>query len=370
MCSDTPSFNKVLLYEPGKTGHRPVILRYLVQHLPDFGWQPVVCDDQKYSRLSSSDLDALDLIAKANGCSLVHILTIDGCARRWVFPRKILKSERLPLIGSYYLFSNLTNFRGFIWLWILWLGYFDRLLISDPYIPKRFVLPELVGRVSYVPDPWSKKEFIFHSKYDARQKLNLPEKDLLVLVFGEISQRKGIQRILSALRIISCSTLKIIFAGRVASDATDDIEAFYSDKKHSNKIILINRFIEEKEVAMLFCAADAVLSDYPKNFKVSSGAFTRALVAKSIPIVPDHGVLSEWVKQNRFGLTYLSESPVHLAAVLDELPLKIKIKDSLFCIENCEIESDSREASNYAKNVTIGYENALLSRTSISTTYV
>ncbi len=317
---------RVLLYESETAGHHPVILRYLRHGLPQLGWEPVVVTRPDLRALGESDLEELNQEAHERSCSLVHLLTVDGRARNWLKPRRRmfcardgeLSLSRLPTVGTYYLFNNLMGWRGLAWLPVFYFGYLDRILISDPFLSRRWMVPGLRGRTAFVPDPWSRADFPKTGLEEARKRLGLPMERRLVLVFGEISQRKGVSRILEALRRVRGERPLMVFAGAVLEDALGDLERVRADAELRESVCLFNRHVPEVEVATFFHAADAVLSDYPRWFRVSSGGFTRTLAAGRVPILPAHGVLHEFMQEHRFGVSYESESVESLAEALED----------------------------------------------------
>jgi glycosyltransferase involved in cell wall biosynthesis len=315
---------RVLLYDSETFGHHAVILRYLLEGLPRLGWEPVVVTRPELQALREQDLEALDQEARECGCELVHLLAVDGRIRNWMRPRLGSLSKRnaqtdLPRIGTYYLFNNLMGWRGLGWWPVFGFGYLDRILISDPFLSRRRWMPGLRSRIEGVPDPWSRADFPSQSWEVARGILGLPGDSRVVLVFGEISQRKGVKRILEALRRVRGERPLLVFAGVVLEDARRDLEQVEADPRLGSHVRVFNRHIEEEEVSTFFHAADAVLSDYPKWFRVSSGAFTRTLAAGRIPIVPNHGVLFEFLQEYGFGLSYESESADSLAEAMERL---------------------------------------------------
>lgn len=307
---------KVLLYEPGHSGHRAVILRYLTDGLQAYGWFPEICRDPALAALTESDLVKLDAIARTRGCELIHLLTIDGCGRNWLMPRRNY-GRRLPVIGNYYLYNNLWGLKSIAWALALRLGYIDKILVSDEMIDGRIRWPGVRRKLAYVPDPWSKADFVLYSQVEARLRLGLPLNAFLVLVFGEVSVRKGVPRIISALKKLGQGRVKIVFAGVVSDDSRLVMDGAISDPSLSEDLILRDHYISEADVSLYFCAANAVLSDYPKTFLVSSGVFTRAIAAGRLPIFPDRGVNAEVISRIQYGITYKGESVDELSKALE-----------------------------------------------------
>jgi hypothetical protein len=306
---------RVLLYEPGLDGHRPVILRYLVKYLPENGICPVVCTDVKYAKLDSDAICGLLSLAERQQCEVLHLLTIDGAARSWLRPDIALVLRRIKIVGSYYLYNNLYGARGVLWELFSVNGYFDRLFVSDPGLRSRNVIPQLRSKLHFVPDPWDPSEFLVHDKNGARRLLKLPEEKVIFLVFG-ISLRKGVHRILDALRLIDSPKILIVFAGVIMPDAVNVIAAAPNDPALVNKIRIDAGYIREIDMGLYFSAADAVICDYPKEFLVSSGVFTRCLAAGVLPIFPAHGGSYDAMRRLKVDSYYESESVVALSGII------------------------------------------------------
>lgn len=307
--------------------------------------------DPAYEQLRDCDLVAIEAEAREQRCELIHLLTIDGRVRNWLRPRKPRQGTRIPIVGTYYLFNNLWGLRGLIWMFAIRLGYIDKILISDPFIKKRWLVPGLRKHLGFIPDPWCREEFPYVDQVEARTRLGLPLDKKLVLVFGEISQRKGVKRILAALQLMQRDDLLVLFAGRIKADAKMDIERVQVDAEAGKKLLLHDRHIAEADVSAYFYAADAVLSDYPKWFKVSSGVFTRALASGRVAIIPRHGINYKVASALGVGLTYRSECVLSLAKALDSFQTDF-YSDR---VELCEAGHD-RESLNYIKEIKINYD--------------
>lgn len=98
------------------------------------------------------------------------------------------------------------------------------------------------------------------STQSARQYLNLPGTEKIILFFGFIRRYKGLDILLEALSLVD-APIKLLVAGE-----------FYEDEQHyleqierlniSDKIILKTSFIPDSEVKYYICAADVVIQPY------------------------------------------------------------------------------------------------------------
>src|SRR3954471_11096959 len=97
---------RVLLYEPGVTGHRTVILKYVTKLLVRFGWHPIVCK-QDFEAHRRSSLRMVLREAHRTSADCVHILTADGSMSRWCGDLMPVINRAVPIVCTYYLFNNL-----------------------------------------------------------------------------------------------------------------------------------------------------------------------------------------------------------------------------------------------------------------------
>ncbi len=346
---------KILLYEPGTTGHRPVYLGYLAEGLPTFGIEAFVVTDPTYNGLRAEDIFALEQLAAKNSCDAIHLLTIDGAARGWLRFRRQRLASHIPIFANYYLFSNLWGLKGVFWLWARWAGYFDHLLVSDPFISERMLMLGLRRHISAVPDTWCKAEFPHWEKPVARRHLVLPSGDYIFLVFGDISQRKGIDRIIQAFQGMGKTEAKLLLVGMISPDTTHLIQCAMKESQLTERLIIRQERIPENLVSAYFYAADAILSDYPRSFLVSSGAFTRALASRTLPLLPAHGVNAKVASNIGFGIIYNSEDIGSLrGAMMEAIAYDKPVSPEV--LAKIEREANQRELRNYLRQVCAAYK--------------
>lgn len=129
----------------------------------------------------------------------------------------------------------------------------------------------------------------------------------------------------------------VVFAGRVEEDAKNDLARARCDLQSAKKIIVHDQYIKETDVSAYFYACDAILIDYPKCFKVSSGGFTRCLAAGRVPIVPRHGINAEVVCEMGVGLVYDTECAKSLSIEMINLSDYVVNKERLYseCRKRC-----------------------------------
>ena len=147
-------------------------------------------------------------------------------------------------------------------------------------------------------------EFKFtFSKYASRRELKLSNTSIVVLVYGALMLSKGIRELLSIFTNKKLhSDVVVIFAGK----QNTDLNFFFSNDELVNKLKLkkklffFNRWINEREEAIFFDAADIVWIGY-KNYPFPSGVLYQA-IHKAIPtIISNDGSINTLNKKRKFG---------------------------------------------------------------------
>jgi len=156
-------------------------------------------------------------------------------------------------------------------------------------------------KLVFFHDPMEFK-FTF-SKYVSRRKLKLPIKTKVILVYGALMLSKGIRELLSIFTNKKLdSDVIVVFAGKQNNDLR---KFFYNNElvnklKLEKKLFFFNRWINEREEAIFFDAADIVWIGY-KNYPFPSGVLYQA-IHKAIPtIISNDGSINLLNKKRKFG---------------------------------------------------------------------
>jgi len=287
--------NKILLYEPGDRGHRPVILNYVIESLRQSGIDYDVVTDPLLN------ISALHKIARERKCSGLHYLTVDGVIKDWLWDWVPFR-ERVPALGTYYLFSNAYRPVKSIALRVACLAAGLRaLLISDDEILVRRKSP--CGAVlSYLPDPWMRKEFPFLTKHEARRRLKLDDRSCLYLMIGELSSRKGCDLFIEALgRLSPGRDIQGILAGRIDNQLSLSHKAICDQLFREGLLKIFPGFVAEEDMSVFFHAADYIVCPYPAIFQVSSNTATRAMAAGRPYLTFNHGSIAATARRHGCG---------------------------------------------------------------------
>jgi D-inositol-3-phosphate glycosyltransferase len=166
----------------------------------------------------------------------------------------------------------------------------------------RTQLLELVGdrRVYYTPHPIYDNYGPALDQLEARKQLELPEKERIILFFGFIRRYKGLDLLLEAIadKRFQDQDVKLVVAGEWYEDSAS-YRAIVDRHKLSDRIIWMDHFIPETQVAALFSAADAVIQPY--RSATQSGISALAYAYRKPLISTDVGGLSEVVVEGKTG---------------------------------------------------------------------
>lgn len=139
------------------------------------------------------------------------------------------------------------------------------------------------------------------SKTAARQKLNIPENEKIILFFGFIRDYKGLDLLIEAMAesVIISQNIKLIIAGEFYVDSQPYFDLV--DKLNLNDaIIWKNDFIPDSEVSTYFCAADCVVLPYKS---ATQSGITQISYYYELPVIATNvGGLGELIPDERDGL--------------------------------------------------------------------
>lgn len=167
--------------------------------------------------------------------------------------------------------------------------------------PIDFLLPQYIEKkyknfskkVDYFPDP---SDFEGNwSRDDARAKLGVLYNERILLVYGFLDNRKNIRQLFDLLNKVSPEKWpKIIFAGVQSAEIE---ELVLSMKKYNaEKIIIINKFINNNEEQMLFSACDAVWCVYCNHYTMS-GVVIKAIQSGTNFITAKYGLMAVYAEK-------------------------------------------------------------------------
>jgi glycosyltransferase involved in cell wall biosynthesis len=141
------------------------------------------------------------------------------------------------------------------------------------------------------------------SKEEARKKLDINEKDQVLLFFGFIRKYKGLDILLGSMKIlrknVSTQNIKLLIAGEFYDDEKNYL-GLLNDPGIKDNLILHTRFIPDSMVKYYLCAADCVVQPY--RSATQSGVTPLAYHFEKPMIVTNVGGLPSLVPDKKAGL--------------------------------------------------------------------
>lgn len=164
--------------------------------------------------------------------------------------------------------------------------------------------PQIATKIKYVIDPADLDKPI--SRHAARSLLGLPMEKRIILSYGSLTLRKGVDVLLqAALSSNFPSEVILLFAGKQDSDVQLLINSTNSMKlKQCGKLMELNRYLLREEQTAAFCASDVVWLGY-RNHYSSSGVLAQAQ-ALDLPIIGCREGVIGWVL-NKYNNGYVIE---------------------------------------------------------------
>jgi len=133
-----------------------------------------------------------------------------------------------------------------------------------------------------------------------RARLGLDPGEPMALLFGHLTERKGVVQAVEAVRSLPSSVrIRLVLAGTADSATTEALHALRVDQER--RVLWLDRFVDDDEVQPLFQAADVVLAPYDRHVG-SSGILIRAAAAERPVIASGYGLMGEWVRRHGLGL--------------------------------------------------------------------
>jgi len=169
----------------------------------------------------------------------------------------------------------------------------------DMYIKDK--LPSGTEKLHYLPDPANFNGNI--SKDDSRKAIKVPQDAVLVLVYGAISLRKGIDALLNTVSLQEAlSNVHILLAGKQEPEIQSLLKSHnVKQLLMSERLHQMNKFISEEEEYLVFKASDIVWLGYREHYTMS-GVIVQA-GRMGLPVIAcKEGVIGWLTNENKLGV--------------------------------------------------------------------
>lgn len=195
-----------------------------------------------------------------------------------------------------------------------------KLCVIDPCLAEYVTARQPNSRVLYLQDP-TDVNVPAVSREQARSTLELDTTRRVVLLYGAVDWRKGVRELLEAQVSLPLEQQPtVIVAGRQALEIRDWLaDEAWQQAIQQGRLKLLDRFINEEEENLLFCACDAVWLGY-RGHLGSSGVLWQALAFERPVIGCDEGLIGWFTRTNALGVSVRISDKEAVADALRNLP--------------------------------------------------
>jgi glycosyltransferase involved in cell wall biosynthesis len=185
-------------------------------------------------------------------------------------------------------------------------------------LPTAWCPPELRRKLVYLPDP---ARLEGNGDRDGfRAKLGISADALVILVLGAIDERKGVDVLIDCLATdAALNAYSVVIAGRVAENVRIYLESSVPlALGEHRRLFVIDRFLEDSELPHCLSSADAVWLGYTKH-NYMSGVLVLAGIA-GLPVVgTKSGEIGDFIERYQMGVSVDVNRTEDLAAGLRRL---------------------------------------------------
>jgi glycosyltransferase involved in cell wall biosynthesis len=224
---------------------------------------------------------------------------------------------------------------------------FKTLFSLDQFALKHLNQSSSNTQVVYLPDPVQTYPSSESKTNSLKANLGIEPGRLVFLLFGIIDDRKGIHQILDAMAMLPphlCQKVCLLLVGCINSADKPQVEAqiIKLSQLLSVQVITRDHFVMEREIQPYFHIADVVLTTHQRHVGTSN-TLIRAAAAQKPVLCSDYGLMGEWTRHYKLGLTVNS-------AVVSEIAKGL----TQFLQESPEKFFDSSNARNFAQQHSAG----------------
>lgn len=172
-----------------------------------------------------------------------------------------------------------------------------------------------------LPDPIEIRTYYELQVNNLKQDLEIEANRKIFLLFGALTTRKGVERLLDAIAALPpdlCQQMCLLLVGESNIQVQIDAQINAICQSKSIQIITRYEFVPEQDVQAYFQIADIVLAPYQRHVGMS-GILLQAAAAQKPVLSSDYGLMGEIVRRYQLGLTVDSTIPIEIAKGLTHL---------------------------------------------------
>ena len=208
------------------------------------------------------------------------------------------------------------------------------------------------SKVVSLPDPVKLVQPSHTILNSCRDRLKIDPTRRVFLLFGALTNRKGIYQLLDAISILSvdlCQKLSVLLIGE--SNIADQLNSKIAEicKTQPVQIIQHYKFVPESEVSAYFELCHVVLAPYQRHVGMSGILLLAAAATKPV-LCSNYGLMGEIVQRYELGLTVDSTQPKEIASGLNQF-LKISDPTELCNSETMAKFAKQNSAEEFARTI-------------------
>lgn len=176
---------------------------------------------------------------------------------------------------------------------------------------------EQADRLHYAPDPVDLKGD--YSAESARRELNIPYQAVVILVYGAIDDRKGLDSLASALANPALpTTLHILVVGKLSQSANALMRSSqFTALVNQGRCHVIAGFVNDTVQQMVFASSDIVWLGYRKHYSMS-GVLVLAVAAGKPVLATNEGLIGWYTRRGKLGWTVEVTNPNSIVRAISE----------------------------------------------------
>jgi glycosyltransferase involved in cell wall biosynthesis len=206
--------------------------------------------------------------------------------------------------------------------WVLGHSQLQMLFCLDQFAATQFDSFHSKADVVYLPDPVQIYPETDSNVAQLRQQLRIDANRKVFLLFGELSDRKGLSKVLSAVSFLSyseCKKLCLLLVGPIAKENQPMMRHHVARLSETLPLQLVvqDQFISDSQIQPYFQLADVVLAPYQRHVGMSA-ILVRAATAQTPVLSSNYGLMGELTHRHRLGLAVDSTQPPEIARGLKQ----------------------------------------------------
>jgi hypothetical protein len=125
------------------------------------------------------------------------------------------------------------------------------------------------SRLKYLPDPSVQYELL--PRNSSRAELGIPQNAYLVVLYGALHPRKGIEQLIRGANAPSCpSTVHVLLAGRQDNEVREILQSHDANElKTSGRLHVFDKYIDDRHEKLILSSADCMWIGYVRFYRMS-----------------------------------------------------------------------------------------------------